>query len=105
MSIVESQFLAGTALNTVFQRFPGVTAVTLPRDEGCSDPIRMGTSFVLSGRSNMQEDARDSLAVFKFNLIEETIGRWLRAVIQRLEEERSGYSKESQRRTERKWEN
>ena len=38
----------------------------------------------------MQEDARDSLEVFKFNLIEETIGRWLRAVIQRLEEERSG---------------
>jgi hypothetical protein len=37
----------------------------------------------------MQEDARDSLEVFKFNLIEETIARWLRAVILRLEEKRS----------------
>jgi hypothetical protein len=37
----------------------------------------------------MQENARDSLEVFKFNLIEETIGRWLRAVILRLEEKRS----------------
>jgi len=36
----------------------------------------------------MQEDARDSLEVFKFNLIEETIGHWLRAVIQRLEEQK-----------------
>jgi len=63
-------------------------AVTLPRDEGCSEPTSLGASFVLSGRSNMQEDARDSLEVFKFNLIEGTIGRWLRAVIQRLEEEK-----------------
>lgn len=37
----------------------------------------------------MQEDARDSLEVFKFDLIEETIGRLLRAVILRLEEKRS----------------
>jgi hypothetical protein len=63
-------------------------AVTLPRDEGCSEPTGLGASFVLSGRSNMQEDARDSLEVFKFNLIEETIGHWLRAVIQRLEEQK-----------------
>jgi hypothetical protein len=37
----------------------------------------------------MQEDARDSLEVFKFNLIEGTIGRWLRAGIVRLEEKQS----------------
>jgi hypothetical protein len=89
MGIVESQSSAGAAQNPAFQSFPGVMAVTLPRDEGCSDPISLGASFVLSGRSNMQEDARDSLEVFKFNLIEETIGRWLRAVILRLEEKRS----------------
>jgi hypothetical protein len=88
--IVESQSLAGAAQDRVFQRFPGVMAVTLPRDEGYSDPFRLGSSFVLSGRSNMQEDARDLLEIFKFNAIEETIGRWLRAVIQRLEEERRG---------------
>ena len=35
--------------------------------------------------ANMQEDARDWLEVFNFNLTEETIGRWLRAVILRLE--------------------
>ena len=63
-------------------------AVTRPRDEGCSEPVCLSASFVLSGRSNMQENARDSLEVFKFNLIEETIGRWLRAVIQHLEEEK-----------------
>lgn len=64
-------------------------AVTLPRDEGYSDPIGLGASFVLSGRFNMQEDARDSLEILKFDLIEETIGRWLRTVILRLEEKRS----------------
>ena len=37
----------------------------------------------------MQEDARDSLEVLKFDLIEETIGRWLRTVILRLEAKRS----------------
>jgi hypothetical protein len=38
----------------------------------------------------MQEDTRNSLEVFRFNLIEETIGRWLRVVILRLEEKRNG---------------
>lgn len=74
MGTVESQFLAGTAQNPVFQSFSGVTAVAPARDEGCSEPIRFAP-LALSGRSNMQEDARDSLAVFKFNPIEETIGR------------------------------
>ena len=64
-------------------------AITLPSDEGCSEPTSLGASFVLSGRSKMQEDARDSLEVFKFNLIEGTIGRWLRAVIVRLEKKQS----------------
>ena len=87
MGIVASSPWPATQ-NPAFQRFPGVMAVTLPRDEGCSEPTSLGASFVLSGRSNMQEDARDSLEVFKFNLIEETIGHWLRAVIQRLEEQK-----------------
>jgi hypothetical protein len=49
MGIVESQSLAGAAQNPAFQSFPGVMAVTLPRDERCSDPIGLGASFVLSG--------------------------------------------------------
>jgi hypothetical protein len=89
MDIVESSPWPVQLKNPAFQSFPGVMAVTLPRDEGCSEPISLGASFVLSGRPNMHEDARDSLEVFKFNLIEETIGRWLRAVILRLEEKRS----------------
>ena len=45
MGIVESQFLAGITQKPVFQRFPGVTTVMLRRDEGRSDPIRLGASF------------------------------------------------------------
>jgi hypothetical protein len=65
-----------------------VTAVTLLCDEGYSGPSRLGASFELNGGPKMQEDARDLLEVFKFDLIEATIGSWLRAVIQRLEQER-----------------
>jgi hypothetical protein len=36
----------------------------------------------------MQKDERDLLEVLKFDLIEETVGRWLRAIIQRLEKSR-----------------
>jgi hypothetical protein len=35
----------------------------------------------------MQKDYRDVLEVAKFDLIEETVGSWLRAIIQRLEKE------------------
>ena len=35
----------------------------------------------------MQEDERDVLEVLKFDLIEETVGSWLRAIIRRLEKE------------------
>lgn len=41
----------------------------------------------------MQKDYRDGLEVVKFDLIEETAGSWLRAIIRRLEED--GYSKGS----------
>jgi hypothetical protein len=37
----------------------------------------------------MQEDARDLMEVLIFDEIEETVGAWLRAVIQRLEKEQT----------------
>jgi len=37
----------------------------------------------------MQEDEHDRLEVLIFDEIEETVGTWLRAIIQRLEKERS----------------
>jgi hypothetical protein len=88
MGTVESLSSAGGAQNPVFQRFHSVMAVTQAGDEGCSEFIRLG-AFCVEWGGQMQEDARDSLEVFKFNLIEGTIGRWLRAVIVRLEEKRS----------------
>ena len=36
----------------------------------------------------MQKECCDVLEVMKFDLIEETVGSWLRAIIRRLEEER-----------------
>jgi hypothetical protein len=41
----------------------------------------------------MQKDYRDGLEIVKFDLIEETAGSWLRAIIRRLEED--SYSKGS----------
>lgn len=66
-----------------------MTAVTLLCDEGYGGPSRLSVSFDLNGRPKMQEDARDLLEVLKFDLIEATIGSWLRAVIHRLEQERT----------------
>jgi hypothetical protein len=37
----------------------------------------------------MQEDERDRLEVLIFDEIEETVGTWLRAIIQRLEKEQT----------------
>ena len=37
----------------------------------------------------MQKDYRDVLDVVKFDLIEETVGSWLRAIIQRLEKDQA----------------
>ena len=37
----------------------------------------------------MQKDARDLLEVWRFELFEETVGSWLRSIIQRLEKERA----------------
>jgi hypothetical protein len=36
----------------------------------------------------MQKDERDLLEVYRFELFEETVGNWLRSIIQRLEKER-----------------
>jgi hypothetical protein len=40
----------------------------------------------------MQKDARDLLEVCRFELFEETVGNWLRSIIQRLEKERMARS-------------
>ena len=45
----------------------------------------------------MQKDERDALEVLKFDLIEETIGSWLRAIIQRLEKEQAAIRRDQQK--------
>jgi hypothetical protein len=45
----------------------------------------------------MQKDERDVLEVLKFDLIEETLGSWLRAIIQRLEKEQTAIRRDQQR--------
>lgn len=70
-----------------FERFPGVMAVTQSCDEEYSSIFQSGASFALSGRCKMKVAARDLLEVQKFDEIEETVGRLLRAVIRYLEEE------------------
>ena len=44
----------------------------------------------------MQKDYRDVLEVVKFDLIEETVGSWLRAIIRRLEEEQTAIRSDQQ---------
>ena len=44
----------------------------------------------------MQKDERDLLEVLKFDLIEETVGSWLRAIIRRLEEEQTAIRSDQQ---------
>jgi hypothetical protein len=46
----------------------------------------------------MQKDYRDVLEVVKFDLIEETVGSWLRAIIRRLEEEQTAIRRDQQKR-------
>jgi len=46
----------------------------------------------------MQRDERDVLEVLKFDLIEETPGSWLRAIIQRLEKEQTAIRRYQQSR-------
>lgn len=45
----------------------------------------------------MQKDYRDVLEVVKFDLIEETVGSWLRAIIQRLEKEQAAIRRDQQK--------
>jgi hypothetical protein len=45
----------------------------------------------------MQKDYRDVLEVVKFDLIEETVGSWLRAIIQCLEEEQTAIRRDQQK--------
>ena len=46
----------------------------------------------------MHEDERDLLEVLIFNEIEETVGTWLRAIIQRLEKEQTAILRDFDRR-------
>jgi hypothetical protein len=46
----------------------------------------------------MQEDERDRLEVLIFDEIEETVGTWLRAIIQRLEKEQTAIRRFCDRR-------
>jgi G3E family GTPase len=45
----------------------------------------------------VQKDYRDVLEVVKFDLIEETVGSWLRAIIRRLEEEQTVIRRDQQK--------
>ena len=54
--------------------------------------------FELRGRRMMQEDERDRLEVLIFEEIEETVGTWLRAIIQRLEKEQTAIRRDCDRR-------
>jgi hypothetical protein len=45
----------------------------------------------------MQNDKRDVLEVLKFDLIEETVGSWLRAIIRRLEKEQMATRRDQQK--------
>ena len=45
----------------------------------------------------MQKDERDLLEVLKFDLIEETVGSWLRGIIQRLEKEQAAIRRDQQK--------
>jgi hypothetical protein len=49
----------------------------------------------------MQKDKRDVLEVLKFDLMEETVGSWLRAIIRRLEKEQMAIR--DLRRNQRPW--
>jgi hypothetical protein len=46
----------------------------------------------------MQEDVRDLLEVLKFDEIEETVGTWLWAIIQRLEKEQMAIRRDHHKR-------
>jgi hypothetical protein len=47
----------------------------------------------------MKEDARDRLEVLTFDLIEDTVGSWLRAIIRRLEKELSAIRRDQHKRS------
>jgi hypothetical protein len=49
----------------------------------------------------MKEDARDRLEVLTFDLIEDTVGSWLRAIIRRLEREQSAIRRDQHKRATR----
>jgi hypothetical protein len=49
-------------------------------------------------RCKMQEDERDLLEVLIFDEIEETVGTWMRAIIQRLEKEQTAIRRDHHKR-------
>ena len=72
-------------VSTGMEGSSAVTAVTLQGDEGYIGAFRLTAHFELRGRCKMQKDERDVLEVLMFDEIEETVGSWLRAIMQRLE--------------------
>jgi hypothetical protein len=66
-----------------------VMGVTLHCDAGYSTPLALSPYFDLSRRCKMQKDERDLLEILIFDEIEDTVGTWLRAIIQRLEKEQT----------------
>jgi hypothetical protein len=74
-----------------------VTAVTLPRDVDYISAFRLSAYFELRGRCKMQKDERDVLEVLIFDEIEETVGCWLRAIMQRLEKEQMAIRRDQQK--------
>ena len=71
-------------------------AVTRQRDESYSGPFQLSAYFDLFGRYKMQKDERDHQEVLIFDEIEETVGAWLRAIIQRLEKEQAATRRDQQ---------
>src|SRR5258708_7925718 len=48
----------------------------------------------------MQKDERDLLEVLKFDLVEETVGSWLRAIIQCLEKEQAAIRRDQRKESD-----
>ena len=68
--------------------------VTLPRDVRYGNAFQLSAYFAFIARCNMRKDERDVSEILKFDLLEETVGSWLRSIIKRLEEERTAISTE-----------
>ena len=83
-------------VSTGIEGLLAVMAVTRQRDESYSGPFQLSAYFHLYGRYKMQKDERDHLEVLIFDEIEETVGAWLQAIIQRLEKVQAAIRRDQQ---------